>query len=212
MPSIAGVGVQAAHQREHLVERRRRRPLVQVHAEADVGARRLPCCRRRHARPGSSPTSTSASPGGRPARAVNACDLRVQLCAHRARERRAVETCVRRHVVQAAAFELAVLLAVAEVDHAGRWPASRPVAASWSSRGRKSSRRRRRCRASPRAAAPARVNPRGMSGRRTRMIQTPAHTSMNANSVPMLVISPTMSPGTKAANSAVKTKKSQFDL
>ena len=55
-------------------------------------------------------------------------------------------------------------------------------------------------------------NPRGISGRRTRRIHTPAHTSMNANSVPMLVISPTMSPGTKAANSAVNTKKSRFDL
>ena len=56
------------------------------------------------------------------------------------------------------------------------------------------------------------VKPRGMSGRLTRMIQTPAQTRMNANSVPMLVISPTMSSGTKAAKSAVKTKNSQFDL
>ena len=56
------------------------------------------------------------------------------------------------------------------------------------------------------------VKPRGMSGRRTRMIQTPAHTRMNANSVPMLVISPTMLSGKNAANTAVKTKNSQFDL
>ena len=56
------------------------------------------------------------------------------------------------------------------------------------------------------------VNPRGMSGRLTRMIQTPAHTSMNAKSVPMLVISPTMLSGRKPANSAVSTKNSMFDL
>ena len=36
------------------------------------------------------------------------------------------------------------------------------------------------------------------SGRRTRMIQTPAQTRMNANSVPMLVISPTMLSGRNA--------------
>ena len=56
------------------------------------------------------------------------------------------------------------------------------------------------------------MKPRGMSGRRTRMIQTPAQTSMNANSVPMLVISPTMLSGMNAANSAVNTKNSMFDL
>ena len=44
------------------------------------------------------------------------------------------------------------------------------------------------------------------------MIQTPAHTSMNANSVPMLVISPTMLSGRNAANSAVNTKNSMFDF
>ncbi len=44
------------------------------------------------------------------------------------------------------------------------------------------------------------------------MIQTPMHTRMNANSVPMLVISPTMSPGMKAAKSPVKTKKIMFDF
>ena len=56
------------------------------------------------------------------------------------------------------------------------------------------------------------VKPRSSSGRRTRMIHTPAQTSMNANSVPMLVISPTMSPGTNAPKSAVNTKNSMFDL
>jgi hypothetical protein len=35
---------------------------------------------------------------------------------------------------------------------------------------------------------------------------------MNANSVPMLVISPTMSPGMNAAKSAVKHEEHQFDL
>src|ERR1051325_11748987 len=44
------------------------------------------------------------------------------------------------------------------------------------------------------------------------MIQTPMHTRMNANSVPMLVISPTTSSGMKAANSPVNTKNSMFDL
>ena len=56
------------------------------------------------------------------------------------------------------------------------------------------------------------AKPRGISGRRTRMIQTPAHTSMNANSVPMLVISPTMSPGMNAAKSPVSTKNIMFDF
>src|SRR5947199_10039272 len=53
---------------------------------------------------------------------------------------------------------------------------------------------------------------RGMSGRLTRMIQTPMQTRMNAKSVPMLVISPTMSSGRNAAKIAVKKKNSQFDL
>ena len=44
------------------------------------------------------------------------------------------------------------------------------------------------------------------------MIHTPAQTSMKANRVPMLVISPTMSSGMKAANSEVKKKKRTFDL
>src|SRR4030095_9455143 len=56
------------------------------------------------------------------------------------------------------------------------------------------------------------VKPRGISGRRFRMIQTPAQTSMNANSVPILVISPTMLSGRKAANSEVNTKNNMFDL
>src|SRR5689334_15153391 len=56
------------------------------------------------------------------------------------------------------------------------------------------------------------TNPRAMSGRRFRMIQTPRHTRMNANSVPMLVISPTMSSGMNAANNDVNTKNSMFDL
>ena len=44
------------------------------------------------------------------------------------------------------------------------------------------------------------------------MIQTPMHTRMNANRVPMLVISPTMSSGRNAAKSAVKTKNTMFDF
>ena len=50
---------------------------------------------------------------------------------------------------------LLCLLPVAEVDDQPDAPASRPAAASWSSRGRRSSRRRPRCRGSPRPAAPA---------------------------------------------------------
>src|SRR5262249_47299773 len=56
------------------------------------------------------------------------------------------------------------------------------------------------------------LNARSRSGRFLRMIHTPAHTRMNANSVPMLVISPTMSSGRNAANSDVNTKNSRFDL
>ena len=56
------------------------------------------------------------------------------------------------------------------------------------------------------------LKPRGTSGRRTRMIHTPAHTRMNANSVPMLVMSPTMFSGTNAAKSAVKKKNMMFDF
>src|SRR5258707_2985634 len=56
------------------------------------------------------------------------------------------------------------------------------------------------------------LNDLGSSGRRLRRIHTPAHTRMNANSVPMLVISPTMSPGMNAPNSAVNTKNSMLDF
>src|SRR5262244_1724562 len=55
-------------------------------------------------------------------------------------------------------------------------------------------------------------NARGNSGRRLRKIHTPMHTSTNANKVPMLVISPTISSGRNAANRPVKTKNSAFDL
>src|SRR5256714_15691657 len=55
-------------------------------------------------------------------------------------------------------------------------------------------------------------NPRSSSGFRTRMIQTPAQTRMNANNVPMLVISPVTSAGTKAASAPVEKKKSMFDF
>ena len=55
-------------------------------------------------------------------------------------------------------------------------------------------------------------NPLSRSGRRDLIIQTPAHTRMNANRVPMLVISPTTSSGMNAAKMPVKTKKSAFDL
>src|ERR1700730_7618672 len=55
-------------------------------------------------------------------------------------------------------------------------------------------------------------NPRSRLGLRTRKIQTPAQTRMKANNVPMLVISPVTSAGTKAASKPVKTKNSMFDL
>src|SRR2546428_677644 len=55
-------------------------------------------------------------------------------------------------------------------------------------------------------------NPRSSSGLRTRMIQMPAHTKINANSVPMLVISPVTSAGTNAARTPVKTKNNILDL
>lgn len=50
------------------------------------------------------------------------------------------------------------------------------------------------------------------SGRFMRNIQTPAQTNINANRVPMLVMSPTISPGTKAANNPMKIKNIQLDL
>src|ERR1044071_9370631 len=53
---------------------------------------------------------------------------------------------------------------------------------------------------------------RGSSGERRRRIQTPIQTRIKANSVPILVISPTMSSGRNAANNEVKTKNSMLDL
>src|SRR5665647_221453 len=44
------------------------------------------------------------------------------------------------------------------------------------------------------------------------MIQTPAHTRIKANKVPMLVISPTISPGIKDAKQPTNTKNIRFDL
>src|SRR6476620_8637981 len=55
-------------------------------------------------------------------------------------------------------------------------------------------------------------NARSKSGREARRIQTPAQTSMNANSVPILVISPTMSSGMNAPKTPVNKKKRMFDL
>ena len=51
----------------------------------------------------------------------------------------------------------------------------------------------------------------GISGLVTRNIHTPAHTSINAKSVPMLVISPTISPGTNAANPPTNTRNIQLE-
>ena len=56
------------------------------------------------------------------------------------------------------------------------------------------------------------LNCRGSSGRFTRKIHTPAHTRMNANSVPMLVMSPTTLSGTKVANAPQKPRKIKFDF
>src|SRR5829696_7744658 len=53
---------------------------------------------------------------------------------------------------------------------------------------------------------------RGASGSVLRIIITPAHTSINANKVPMLVISPAISPGTNAAKNPTKTKRIRLDL
>src|SRR5947209_6002992 len=55
-------------------------------------------------------------------------------------------------------------------------------------------------------------NPRSSPGFVRRMIQTPAQTRMNANNVPMLVISPVTSAGTNAASAPVKTKNNMFDF
>src|SRR6188472_69303 len=51
-----------------------------------------------------------------------------------------------------------------------------------------------------------------ISGSVFRRIITAPHTSMKANKVPILVISPTISPGTKAANAPTTTRKIKFDL
>src|SRR5947209_12994723 len=54
-------------------------------------------------------------------------------------------------------------------------------------------------------------NGRGASGFFTRMTQTPLHTITNANSVPMLVMRPTMLNGRSAENGATKKKNSRFE-
>src|SRR3954451_13303778 len=56
------------------------------------------------------------------------------------------------------------------------------------------------------------LNWRCASGFFTRIIHTPAHTSIKANSVPILVISPTTSAGINPANKDAKTKNIMFDL
>ena len=53
---------------------------------------------------------------------------------------------------------------------------------------------------------------RGSSGFLTRSIQTPIQTNIKANKVPILVISPTISPGTKPAKTLTNAKMIQFDL
>src|SRR3569623_1419466 len=53
---------------------------------------------------------------------------------------------------------------------------------------------------------------RGAFGSRTRSTHTPMHTSTNANNVPIDVMSPTMSPGTKPANAPTRTKNTRFAL
>src|SRR2546423_5763966 len=50
-------------------------------------------------------------------------------------------------------------------------------------------------------------NPRSSSGCFTRMIHTPAQTRMNANNVPMLVISPVTSAGPSGAGGPGENKK-----
>ena len=56
------------------------------------------------------------------------------------------------------------------------------------------------------------LNGRGMSGRLTRRIQTPAHTMTKARSVPMLTSSPRMSIGTKAAKTATQTPTRMVEM
>ena len=55
-------------------------------------------------------------------------------------------------------------------------------------------------------------NGRGISGLDFLIINIPAQTNTNANKVPILVISPTISPGTTAATIPIKTKKIRLDL
>src|SRR5690606_33920118 len=55
-------------------------------------------------------------------------------------------------------------------------------------------------------------NARGASGWVFLRTSTPTHTRMNANSVPILVISPTTLPGMKAANRLTKTRKKRLDF
>ena len=62
------------------------------------------------------------------------------------------------------------------------------------------------------SGSPATRKGRVAVGSFTRMTHTPMETRMNAKSVPMLVMSPTMSPGTNAAKRPTKPKKSRFDL
>ena len=52
---------------------------------------------------------------------------------------------------------------------------------------------------------------RGAFGFLTRMTHTPAHTMTNANSVPMLVMCPTMLKGRNAEKGATKKKNSRFE-
>ena len=56
------------------------------------------------------------------------------------------------------------------------------------------------------------LNARGASGIFLRIMITPMHTSMNAKSVPMLVISPTTLAGTKAANMLTKSMNRKLFL
>ena len=55
------------------------------------------------------------------------------------------------------------------------------------------------------------LNARGAFGSFLRSTNTPMHTNMNANKVPMLVISPTTLPGTKAANKLTNTMKNKLE-
>ena len=56
------------------------------------------------------------------------------------------------------------------------------------------------------------LNWRGRSGSDLRRIIIPTQTKINANNVPILVMSPTTSPGTNAANAPTKIKNKIFDL